>query len=127
MTCIILLKGKLMHIDNILPLIFVLKKSGIISKSLFVTRDKQTFNTIKNNVALYKAITTISGNLVCMNVHKNRIIRILYNIFVLRRYLYKKVLSIEVTDALASKMAAFNKKIWKGVRLEIWMSILLSP
>jgi hypothetical protein len=117
MTCIVILRGKLLHIDNILPLIFVLKKAGIISKPLFVVQDKKTFNTIKNNIALYKAIKAINGKIVCMNIHNNRIIRIIYNTFILKRYLYQKVLSIEVANAHVSKMAAFNKKIWKGVRL----------
>ncbi len=117
MTCIILIRSKLIHIDNILPLIFVLKRAGLISKSLFVVQDKETFNTIKNNIVLYKAIITINGKIVCMNIHKNRIIRLIYNIFILRRYLYQKVLSIETSNDLVSKMAAYNKIIWKGVRV----------
>ena len=117
MTCIVILRGKLLHIDNILPLIFVLKKAGIISKPLFVVQDKTSFNTIKKNIVLCKAIKAIGGKIVCINIHNNRIIRIIYNTFILKRYLCQKVLSIEVANAHVSKMAAFNKKIWKGVRL----------
>jgi len=127
MDSIILLKPKIIHIDNILPLIFELKKAEIISKPLFVVPTPEAYEVIKDNIVLYEGILAIDGELVFINKYKNRVLRLIYNLFVLRKYFYKTILTFEVTPyfgRLTFWLIKINRKIWQGKRVFCGLSAM---
>ena len=53
---LVLLKHKLFHLDNHLPLVFSLVEEGILRRPLFVAPDRATYDTIVDNVVLHDGI-----------------------------------------------------------------------
>lgn len=115
-----MLRAKLNHLDNVLPLVFELKKAGIISNPLFIVSNIETFELIKRNTVLYDGIHFIDGKLAYINRFNNRYIRWFHNLFVLRELLYQGVMAIEILSnysKLTSFMLAFNRKVLGGKRI----------
>ncbi len=50
---LVLLKHKLFHLDNHLPLVFALVEEGVLRRPLFVAPDRATYDTIVENIVLY--------------------------------------------------------------------------
>ena len=122
MDCIVILKS-IAYLDDILPLVFELKKIGIVSNPVFVATKKKQYEFIRENVVLCDGISHIGGRLTTLNAYANRYIRNLHNIFVLRKYFYKQVLTIEVhftRSFWVSVLSVLNRKIWKGKRMGTW-------
>ena len=118
MDCIIVFQT-ILYLDDILPLIFELKKADIISHPLFIAKDKKAYEFIKKNLVLYDGIYSIGGELACLNKYKNRYINQLVNIFILRKYFYKKVVTIEAcSNTAVFILSAFNRKVWKGKKIK---------
>jgi len=122
MNCIVFFPS-IYYLDDILPLIFELKKANLISSIVFITTNKKWFYYIKQNVVLCDGIKTVSGKFTYLNKYKNRYLNLLYNIFVLRKLFYSKVLTIETKigiqkgSRLISKTLLFNQKYWNGKRV----------
>ena len=118
MNCIIIFRSTV-SLDDILPLILELKKADIISSPLFIAWDKPLFKVIKQNHVLYAGIVFIGGELRYLGKFNNRYINQFYNLFVLRDYIFKKILSIEYKtgNRLVSFLAGFNRRVWKGRRI----------
>tara|TARA_B100000315_G_scaffold249781_1_gene281534 strand:- start:99 stop:1280 length:1182 start_codon:yes stop_codon:yes gene_type:complete len=121
MGCIIFVTT-IRAMDDVLPLIFELKKAGIVSRIVFIARNRKTYEFIKKNSVLYDAMYFVGGRFTFINKYNNRYFNCLYNIFVLRRYLYKKIITIETYDAtkdqIISLLLAFNHKIFHGKRIK---------
>lgn len=121
MECIVLIKS-ILYLDENLPLIFELKRAGKISSPLFFSRNKKAYEYLRKNVVLCDAIHSMGGKLICLNRYNNRYVNQVYNLFVLRRYLCKRVLSIETYDldryhhGWLPKLPVLNQKIFKGKR-----------
>jgi len=116
----------ILYLDEVLPLIFELNKAGVVFKPLFVANNRLTYEYLRKNIVLYEGIHSIGGRLSCLYRYKNSFMNQIYNIIVLRKYLYKKVLSIETYDIgnlLVSLLMAYNRKILKGKRIK---SLLLN-
>ena len=110
------------YLDDILPLIFEFKKANIISSVVFITTEKKWFNNIKQNVVLCDGIKTVSGKLTYLNKYKNRYLNLLYQVFILRKLFYSKVLTIETKSGitksrLLSIVLKYNRKYRKGQRI----------
>jgi hypothetical protein len=122
MNCIVFFTSTY-YLDDILPLIFELKKANLISSIVFITTKKKWFYYIKQNVVLHDGIKAAGGELTCLNKFKNRYLNLLNNIFVLRKLFYGKVLIIETKigiqegSRLISKVLSFNQKCWNGKRV----------
>jgi hypothetical protein len=104
-------------LDDILPLIFELRATGIVSRPIFVAWNRQTFEFIKKNVVLYDGIHELGGRLTCLGKYRNRYLNQLYNLFILRKYLYRRILTIEtweVGNLWLTLLSRLNRKIWKG-------------
>ena len=114
--CIILLKAKLYSMDNIIPLIYELKSAEIVTNPLFVAPDKKTYEIIKKNTVLFEGVCFIGGKLIYINRWKNRYLRLVHNLFVLRIYLFRRILTVAIgaESKLISLLKSFNKKIWRG-------------
>jgi len=119
MVCIIFIRS-IVFLDEVLPLIFELKKAGLASKPLFIANNRQTYEYLRKNIVLYEGIHSIGGRLSYLYRYKNSYMNQIYNIIVLRKYLYKKVISVETYDIgnlLVSLLMAYNRKILKGKRI----------
>jgi len=119
MDCIIVFRS-IGHLEDILPLVFELNKIGLVSSPVFVASTKRQDEFIRENVVLVDSISHIGGRLTTLNAHRNRYIRNLYNIFVLRKYFYKQVLTIEVPfirSFWVTVLLVLNRKVWKGKRM----------
>ena len=120
MVCIIFIRS-IVFLDEVLPLIFELKKAGLASKPLFIANNRQTYEYLRKNIVLYEGIHSIGGRLSYLYRYKNSYMNQIYNIIVLRKYLYKKVISVETYDIgnlLVSLLMAYNRKILKGKRIK---------
>jgi len=119
MNCIVFFTNTY-YLDDILPLIFELKKANLISSVVFITTKEKWFYYIKQNVVLHDGIKSLGGKLTYLSKYKNRYLNILYNIFLLRKLFYSKVLTIIGTNGiqegsmLISKTLLFNQKYWNG-------------
>ena len=123
MDCIVLLKS-IIYLDDILPLVFELKKIGFVSSPIFVATNKKQYEFLRKNVVLCDGISHVGGRLTTLNAYGNRYIRNLHNIFVLRKYFYKRVLTIEVAFAKSfwvSVLSVLNRKVWKGKIMGTWL------
>ena len=119
MDCIVIFKS-ISHLDDILPLVFELKKIGFVSTPVFVASTRKQYEFIRENVVLCDGISHIGGRLTTLNAYMNRYIRNLHNIFVLRKYFYKQVLTIEVpfsSSFWVSVLSVLNRRIWKGKKI----------
>ncbi len=116
--CYIVFIKNILHLDDILPLILELKKAGMVSQPLFITHNREIYEYLRKNIVLYEGIISIDGRLSCLSRYKNRYINQIYNIIVLRKYLYKKVISIETSanggSLLISLLVSYNRKVLKG-------------
>lgn len=120
MEYVILLKGKLIHLDNLLPLILQLKEMAILRRPRFIAPDRATYETIRRNETLYDAILEIGGTLRYLNRYRNLALRLLFNVIALREYLYRKVISVETAlnySRLTSFLIVLNRRIWGGLRV----------
>jgi len=118
MDCIVLFKSTV-TLDDILPLVMELTKQRMIDCPLFVAWDKQLYDVILQNEVLYEGINFVGGKMICLNRYKNRYINQLHNIYILRKYLFKKILSLEYEtgNRWVSLFSKFNRKVWKGKRV----------
>jgi len=121
MNCIVLFTTT-NYLDDILPLIFEFKKANIISSIVFITTKREWFDYIRQNVVLYDGVKTVGGKLTYLSKYKNFYLNIFYEIFVLRKLYYSKVLTIEtksgiVESKLLSIVLGYNRKYWKGQRI----------
>lgn len=120
MKWFVLLKPKLIQLDNILPLIFELKEAGLNMKLRFVAPNRETYALIRKNPVLYDAIGSLGGTLSRLSSNSNRILRLLTNLVVLKAYLFHKVISVETAvdySPLTTLLARFNRRVWKGSRI----------
>lgn len=120
MDFIILLKPKLYHLDNILPLLFELKKAEILTTSIFVAPNKKTFDIIRKNFLLFEGIQRVGGRLTYINRFSSYLLRNLYNLFILRKYFYCKIVSIDTSvnySGATDFLSSFNQKFWGGKRI----------
>jgi len=127
MRFIVLLKHKIIQLDNIIPLLMELKKCSLLYGPLFVAPDVYTYEVIKKNVVLFDAIKSMGGELRYVNRFKNRLIRLIHNLFILKDYLYKKVVTFQTFDNLShvqSFLLFFNKRTLKGKRFYVSFSNL---
>jgi len=121
MKCLVFITS-ISYLDDILPLMFELKKANLISSIVFITTKKKWYDYMIQNVVLYDGIKTLGGRLTCLDKHKNSYLNILYQIFVLRKLFYSKVLTIETKSGIAksrllSIVLGYNRKRWKGQRI----------
>ena len=121
MKCLVFITS-ISYLDDILPLMFELKKANLISSIVFITTKKKWYDYMIQNVVLYDGIKTLGGRLTCLDKHKNSYLNILYQIFVLRKLFYSKVLTIETKAGIAksrllSIVLGYNRKRWKGKRI----------
>ena len=122
MNCIVFFTT-ISYLDDILPLMFELKAANKISSVVFITSKEKWFDYVKKNVVLYDGIKTLGGRLAYLNKYKNRYLKLLYNIFILKKYFYSKVLTIESHvgfqkgSRLIAQVLLFNQKYWKGKRV----------
>ena len=82
--------------------------------------NQKAYDFIKKNVVLYRGIYFIGGKLIYLNKYKNRYLRQMYNIMVLRKYLFAKILTIETNktnNKWISIFTAFNRIVFKGKRI----------
>ena len=122
MFCIVIFKS-IQNMDDILPLIFELKKIGVVSHTIFVANNMKTYGYIKENIVLYDGISSVGGSLTFFNRFNNRYLNLLFNIFILRKCLYQKNISIEMyrVDKWISILLACSRKVWKGKRIYSWI------
>ena len=120
MKCLILLKPKLIQLDNILPIVFELKATGIELRPRFVAPNKTTFALIQRNPVLCDAIRDVNGTLSHLSSHPVRFLRVLPNLFVLRSFLFHKVISVETSvdySPLTTLLSRWNRKVRGGKRV----------
>ena len=86
---LVLLKHKLFHLDNHLPLVFSLVEEGILRRPLFVAPDRATYDTIVDNVVLYDGIAAAGGRLIHLMPGVSRLLRNLHTLWMVRRLLYR--------------------------------------
>lgn len=116
-TLMVILKPKLITLDNILPLIFELKATGHgWRRMLFVFPSVVDYRIFQRNRFLVDSVKHVGGTTVYLNKGKLRFI----NLWKLRHYLTGKVISAENTvnvGYLISLLANINRRIWKGKRI----------
>ena len=109
----------ILSLDDFFPLAVELKKAGMASQPLFIAPNRQTYEYLRKNIVLYEGIKSIGGKLTCLYRYKNRYMNQIYNIIVLRKYIYKKVISIELyfPGKLVSLLISYNRRLLKGKRV----------
>jgi len=118
MYYIVILKT-LASLDDLLPLFFELKKIGKLSKVLFIARNRQLFEYIEKNKVLYDGIDSINGRLEHFSNHKNKIVRVLLNTYLLKDLLFNKIICFETYYyRLAGIISNFNCKVWGGKKIK---------
>ena len=117
MHCVISFKN-IKNIDDILPLIYELKKAEIITKPTFVASERYVYEFIRKNIVLYEGISSINGKLTYLYKYKNKYLNYFYNLAIYRHYIFRKVISIEMfTNKMLSILSAFNNNVWKGKKI----------
>jgi len=114
---VVFLKPKLVHLDNLLPLVMELTAAGFVGRLLFVAPNPQTFAVIQENVVLFDGIGFCGGRLVCLAKNKSRILNLCRNLFMLHCYLLRPcatVFSAESHGRLVQMLVTFNRRYLGG-------------
>ena len=114
---LVLLKHKLFHLDNHLPLVFSLVAEGVLRRPLFVVPDRATYDTIVENVVLYDGIAAAGGRLVHLMPRINRLLRYLHTVWTVRHLLYRRVVTIQTSPnhgRLLRILVSLNRWLWNG-------------
>lgn len=130
MRTIVALKGKLVHIDNVTPLLLELVGHGILKNVLFVLPSKLAHETLTENPALDQCLSGL-GKIVYLRSGKAgqhkmvRAARLLVNFWTLRSYFLGPVLSLEIEESpLFTLLTAFNRRVFRGKRVFMLLSNL---
>ena len=129
---LILVKGKLIHTDNILPIIAALRTAKFNDKITLIYPSKHALSTIKNNKELYNTLKKLAIIKMFYSTHelKNNltpyflsgIISVIQRIIIMSPLLYKKVIVLrtEIIPKI-NWLLKFNKKIFKGKEVALFL------
>jgi hypothetical protein len=118
MHCLVTIRS-IAYLDWLLPVVLELKETDLISHITFIACNRRTYESIMENRTLFHAIDHFGGRLTRLNRFSNRYLNLLYNPFVLRRYLSDKVLTIEAyTDGWIDFLSHLNRRVWKGKKIK---------
>jgi hypothetical protein len=137
MKTIVVLKGKLYHIDNILPLVMELCALHIVEKPLFVLPSYRDFLLLRENEALYLGakslgtITWLAGRndggtgISWRQLFRMRLARVVRNIWTFRHFMVRPVLSLEIEDGLVLRaLSKLNRQLYGGKRIMLLINNL---
>lgn len=131
MKYVIVLKAKLLPIDNAVPLFIELNSVGVIHDPVFIIPDESEIEMIRANRFLWEAIESIgrirslisSSWETTRGARTNRLRRLLRNLFVVREFFLGPVTLYELEDSpVFRKLYRLNKKIFGGKRIILSLS-----
>jgi hypothetical protein len=115
--CIIHLKAKMVHLDNLLPLYLELKAHAISDEAILVMPDRSSFEFVKKNEVILDAITASNAQLIFMHKYKSRILNLIRLVWLLRDYLLRSAISIQCSwqhGRAVDFLVGFNRLVWRG-------------
>ena len=130
MKTVVILKGKLYHVDNVLPLLFELSTRHVLEDVIFVVPTRRDAGLLRENRTLYAAIQRLgrldwleglevtSRDRGYRGLYRFRPLRLIRNLWVLRHYFLGAVLSLEIDDGrLLRLLATLNRRLYGGQRV----------
>ena len=129
MRSVVILKGKIFHVDNVLPLLFELKAAGLKGDFYFICSSRKEYEALRNNTTTDAALTAL-GRVTWFEPRRPAgrglfgrlwsrlsVRRAIRNAWVLRYYVFGGVLSLESEDTpLYRYLMRFNRRVFRGRR-----------
>ena len=112
MQLVLLLKSKLIYLDNVLPLTFSLVSEGFFESPILVLSSPSQQRQVEMNRDLIAAIEEISAKLICLNKYNSALLNKIYNVYTLRFLARRPCIVLECALGIAPKAKSQSANRW---------------